>query len=1004
MFSAKYDNSLMDVGNNFTNISSHNDFNYMNNFMENGKPNNNFTKVNQSKPHYENIHHNIEKPNDLYLNNNNMKIPEKQKEENLYLIQNLKEQQSYNNYQNTQNPYQGTNNPFNNPINNTILRPNNIQQNTYMYGNYNTRYGSLPLYNQISNLNGTQNMNSQINQNLYNVQLQGQMLENNDKFIVNNTFPKYQQLNQGGINRIVPNSPNPLIQQSLNPHFYHNIYVNPNSSLNHMNQIPNTNSLMYNQQHINNNNNHFNNNLQNYPYSNQIQNTDKEQNIKTVNNLDISNKNKLTTQKESAPNSIIDILKNKNYNINIPKIAFRISAAEVIDKELYLEELDNNLFNILFLKQGSWMIQNNLEKFTEEVIGLMNAKLIPLFSHLIKNSYANYPCQILYDKGTFKDKENIIDCILRNLESLILNDVSMRAVYSIFESVKDTILQQKIILKIQKLLSHKKIYNQCYLKIMEPVIDYERKHLNQIENFILNNLYKLLNIRQGYFICKKFVLNVKDFETQMKIIYYYIKKFDIYPFMLNGSLIAQCIFRNFSLIEVSEFENYFKETYIFLNANRESLPYIKNSSKKENVQQRNYIDIDNFINPIKENYPIVSTKFQDYEQEENENQEELNKKKYSDDYFKNKHIAKSISTYNKRYYKIIDSPIVVMFFHMVVDNIAGLRHNKNSYKLMNSMINLGGDKFINIIMDKLNLFEFFYSPDYQLELKSNMSNKNNQMKNEVKFKEENNKLEISSKGSNSNFLNDISGTSFENYKPFDESIYNSHKIENFLLTRFLTSGEYNTLIFNELLQNIDSKNLIKINNMIKTYIREVDNSNKNKSMYYEINEIRYMKLDIQYLIEKTKIKEGKVKDIINTTTSYNYKNYETYENLERNEKELQEINNHNETESSNLNSNFNSKQKFPKNKKNPNNFSTKSKYNHNKFPKNQKAYNSTNIYNQKQPENYDDNNFEYPKYSNIDENEHFNLKETNQTSKSNPNNRSKFVSKNHKRKINKYNY
>ena len=61
-----------------------------------------------------------------------------------------------------------------------------------------------------------------------------------------------------------------------------------------------------------------------------------------------------------------------------------------------------------------------------------------------------------------------------------------------------------------------------------------------------------------------------------------------------------------------------------------------------------------------------------------------------------------------------------------------------------------------------------------------------------------------------------------------------------------------------------------------------------------------MKLDIQYLIEKTKNRDGKVKDIINTT-SYNYKNYETYENNK--EKELQETDSNTNKNTTNKNDN-----------------------------------------------------------------------------------------------------
>lgn len=303
--------------------------------------------------------------------------------------------------------------------------------------------------------------------------------------------------------------------------------------------------------------------------------------------------------------------------------------------------------------------------------------------NLINHPYANYFCQIIFDKTTTKNRLVAIKIILANIFELSKTEVSLRSTSAILDNDLEEECQKEIAKQL-KSIPDQSLLNNRILKLLEPILNFKRKYTLFLENFIFRNFAKLLKIRQGYFLLRKLVKNAKDNETQLKIVDNIIKIQKDNFNNVNGSLLGQCLIMNFQLHEVDENMITTENTQIILDTNfDDEFVYFKDFLKSNNNGQGG-----NQILSIKDNskQPILDNKIEN-------------------DYFRRKLIEKNKKLFDKKYI-IIDSNIaVIKFLDFAVDHLLTLNHNKHSFKLINAIINYCRKDFQDILLSR---FEEIY--------------------------------------------------------------------------------------------------------------------------------------------------------------------------------------------------------------------------------------------------------------------------------------------------------
>ena len=84
---------------------------------------------------------------------------------------------------------------------------------------------------------------------------------------------------------------------------------------------------------------------------------------------------------------------------------------EIINFNIFIENLNTPLDAFICSQTGSRMLQNNLNNFSNQIIDLLIDKIKLYFEKLMCDVYGNYFCQKLYIKSTFKQRLLILDSI-----------------------------------------------------------------------------------------------------------------------------------------------------------------------------------------------------------------------------------------------------------------------------------------------------------------------------------------------------------------------------------------------------------------------------------------------------------------------------------------------------------------------------------------------------------------------------------------------------------------
>lgn len=290
----------------------------------------------------------------------------------------------------------------------------------------------------------------------------------------------------------------------------------------------------------------------------------------------------------------------------------------------------------------------------------------------MNHSYANYVCRLLFDKSCCSNQIKLLDSIFSNYEKFFYQVIPSNALYFMFDNELDKKCEEKIIsffntLDISKLLDTK------VLRLLEPTVTFKQADTSFIENLIINNLKKLLEKKEGYFLVKKYCKNIKNSQSQIRFVEKLISLPAFYLSRLNESLISQSVLVNFQLL--------------FYELNDD-----KNINMNEIIKFKEYYTNKLYLEKEKYSDSIISIM---------DEMKESQRKSKPNDYFNNKSAIKYNQIFN-RYYKICKkNSAIKQLIKYLVDNLFSMKLNQNSFKLLNVAIVYGGETFQKYILKKI---------------------------------------------------------------------------------------------------------------------------------------------------------------------------------------------------------------------------------------------------------------------------------------------------------------
>lgn len=275
---------------------------------------------------------------------------------------------------------------------------------------------------------------------------------------------------------------------------------------------------------------------------------------------------------------------------------------------------------------------------------------------------------MIFDRTNSSNKNKILNDIFLNYKVIINNEISLRALCSILDEELDP-SSELIIINYFSKIPFKNLLNETSLKVIEPIVGYKTKS-NFIDKLVLNHFKELIDLRQGYFLLKKYCKETKDKEIQVEIVNRLMSLPLSYFKEINPCLLTECILLNFQLDE-------------FKGVNNQKEPLFL----KDYYYKKYYLNKDdNIIISLKDEFKI------------NKN----NKNNYNtQDYFKKKIILKNHSLFNKKFVISKNTKALEKLFNFVITSIFLLKINTFTSKLISSIILYGGLIFEKRFFKKL---------------------------------------------------------------------------------------------------------------------------------------------------------------------------------------------------------------------------------------------------------------------------------------------------------------
>lgn len=213
------------------------------------------------------------------------------------------------------------------------------------------------------------------------------------------------------------------------------------------------------------------------------------------------------------------------------------SLIDYNDKD-YKIDLNDQTYNqvfdgirtIIVMKEGSILLQKIICHLDFQSLFNIYKIIEPIYINLLQNPYSSYFCQVFYCLLSIESREILVNKILLNLEKLIKNPISFKAIICLFELPMTNSSQLNAVRNfsthsVNFLISHTK-----YLKILESLVSaFNQKNLEYILKLLSLNFLKFINVKQGIYLIKKFIKKLKNHQNQQLFIEILINNFDLLP-------------------------------------------------------------------------------------------------------------------------------------------------------------------------------------------------------------------------------------------------------------------------------------------------------------------------------------------------------------------------------------------------------------------------------------------------------------------------------------------
>lgn len=185
---------------------------------------------------------------------------------------------------------------------------------------------------------------------------------------------------------------------------------------------------------------------------------------------------------------------------------------------------------IIVMKEGSILLQKIICRLDFQSLFNIYKIIEPIYISLLQNPYSSYFCQVFYCLLSIESREILVNKILLNLETLIKNPISFKAIICLFELPMTNISQLNVVRNFSNRSANFLISHTKYLKILESLVSaFNQKNLEYILKLISLNFLKFIKVKQGIYLIKKFIKKLKNHQNQQLFIEILIANFDFLP-------------------------------------------------------------------------------------------------------------------------------------------------------------------------------------------------------------------------------------------------------------------------------------------------------------------------------------------------------------------------------------------------------------------------------------------------------------------------------------------
>ena len=214
-----------------------------------------------------------------------------------------------------------------------------------------------------------------------------------------------------------------------------------------------------------------------------------------------------------------------------------------IDGNDYTTYFEKRLVSIITNLKGSMLLQNNIEKFSPFFMRIYD-ELKGSIVYLLKQTYSNYFIQILLSKLPIDKRSESINLIVDNIDVLIKNLVSFKAIICMFELPMSSYSQLHLMNYLRKIDTNYYLIHTRYLKILESILtSFDEVNLDFIIQLVAIKVDELIVLKQGYFLIRKLIKKIQSVSNFRIILLNVIQNFKIYNNTENGILKLLCLYK-----------------------------------------------------------------------------------------------------------------------------------------------------------------------------------------------------------------------------------------------------------------------------------------------------------------------------------------------------------------------------------------------------------------------------------------------------------------------------